>query len=63
MRSGLESEDATAIIAVMEAIRLGAAHKSLLVVPNHLTEQWRDAYAAGISNANVLCAGRERTVT
>jgi len=49
----------TAIIAVMEAIRLGSAHKSLLVVPNHLTEQWRDAFLVAYPNANVLCAGKD----
>jgi N12 class adenine-specific DNA methylase len=49
----------TAIIAVMEAIRLGSAHKSLLVVPNHLTEQWRDAFLLAYPNANVLCAGKD----
>ena len=27
----------TAIVSVMEAIRLGAAHKAVVVVPNHLT--------------------------
>ena len=49
----------TAIIAVMEAIRLGSAHKSLLVVPNHLTEQWRDAFLLAYPNASVLCAGKD----
>src|SRR5512138_563388 len=49
----------TAIISVMEAIRLGSAHKSLLVVPNHLTEQWRDAFLLAYPNANVLCAGKD----
>ena len=49
----------TAIIAVMEAIRLGSAHKAIVVVPNHLTEQWRDAFLLAYPNANVLCAGKD----
>ena len=49
----------TAIVSVMEAIRLGSAHKALLTVPNHLTEQWRDAFLLAYPNANVLCAGKD----
>ena len=43
----------------MEAIRLGSAHKALLTVPNHLTEQWRDAFLLAYPNASVLCAGKD----
>jgi N12 class adenine-specific DNA methylase len=49
----------TAIVSVMEAIRLGSAHKALLTVPNHLTEQWRDAFLLAYPNASVLCAGKD----
>ena len=48
----------TAIVSVMEAIRLGAAHKAVIVVPNHLTGDWRDAFLLAYPNAKVLCAGK-----
>lgn len=46
-------------ISAMELIRLGLAHKALVVVPNHLTEQWRDEILKAYPNANVLCAGKD----
>lgn len=48
----------TAIVSVMEAIRLGAAHKAVVVVPNHLTGDWRDAFLLAYPHAKVLCAGK-----
>jgi N12 class adenine-specific DNA methylase len=48
----------TAIVSVMEAIRLGAAHKAVIVVPNHLTGDWRDAFLLAYPRAKVLCAGK-----
>lgn len=49
----------TAIISVMEAIRLGSAHKAMFAVPNHLTTQWQDAFLLAYPNARVLCAGKD----
>ena len=49
----------TAILSIKEAIRLGTAHKALIVVPNHLTEQWRDAFLLAYPNAKILCAGKD----
>jgi len=48
----------TAIVSVMEAIRLGAAHKAVIVVPNHLTGDWRDAFLLAYPHAKVLCASK-----
>jgi hypothetical protein len=48
----------TAIVNVMESIRLGAAHKALVVVPNHLTLDWRDAFLLAYPHARVYCAGK-----
>jgi len=49
----------TAILSAMEAIRLGFANKAMFVVPNHLTEQWREHFIAAYPNAKVLCAGKD----
>lgn len=49
----------TAIISAMEARRLGFARKAMFVVPNHLTEQWREQFLAAYPNAKVLCAGKD----
>jgi N12 class adenine-specific DNA methylase len=49
----------TAILSIKEATRLGTAHKALIVVPNHLTEQWRDAFLLAYPNAHILCAGKD----
>ncbi len=50
----------TAILSIKEAIRLGTAHKALIVVPNHLTEQWRDAFLLAYPNAQDLMRGQGR---
>ena len=47
----------TAII--MEYKRLGIARKPILVVPNHLTTQWRSEFARMYPAANVLAANPE----
>lgn len=41
---------------VMEMKRLGFARKQMIVVPNHLTTQWRDSIIQLYPNANVLYA-------
>ena len=38
----------------MESKRLGLCQKSLFVVPNHLTEQWRDEFLRLYPAANIL---------
>jgi len=45
------------VAAIMEAKRLGLAHKAMVVVPNHLTFQWRDQTLWAYLDANILCAG------
>jgi N12 class adenine-specific DNA methylase len=42
--------------AAMEAKRLGLCHKSLLAVPNHLTEQWAGEFLRLYPSANILVA-------
>ena len=51
----------TAVMAVtaMEMKRLGLAAKPMIVVPNHLVEQWGAAFLALYPHANILVAGRE----
>jgi N12 class adenine-specific DNA methylase len=51
----------TAVMAAsaMEMKRLGLAHKPMIVVPNHLVEQWGAAFLALYPHANVLVAGKE----
>ena len=46
----------TMIASAMEAKRIGTAHKSLFVVPNHLTEQWGADFLKLYPTANVLVA-------
>ena len=41
---------------IMEMRRLGRAQKPLLVVPNHLVDQWRGAFLELYPSANVLTA-------
>ena len=43
----------------MEAKRIGISHKSLFVVPNHLTEQWGNEFLALYPAANILVARKE----
>ena len=45
--------------AIMEMKRLGIARKPLLVVPNHLTMQWRTEFAKMYPAGNVLAATPE----
>ena len=42
--------------AAMEAKRLGLCSKSLVVVPNHLTEQWGAEWLQLYPGANILVA-------
>jgi N12 class adenine-specific DNA methylase len=48
----------TAIARIMERRRMGLSNKPLVVVPNHLVEQWRSDVAALYPGANVLAAGK-----
>ena len=43
------------VAAAMESKRLGLTKKSLVVVPNHLTEQWGGRFSAALSRSQ--CAG------
>ncbi len=45
--------------AAMESKRLGLCHKSLFVVPNHLTEQWASDFLRLYSGANILAATKK----
>jgi N12 class adenine-specific DNA methylase len=51
----------TAVIAVtaMEMKRLGLAAKPMIIVPNHLIEQWGAAFLALYPHAHVLVAGKD----
>ena len=44
------------IAGVMETKRLGLCTKSMIVVPNHLTEQWASEFLRLYPNANILVA-------
>lgn len=44
------------IATVMEMRRLGIARKPIIVVPNHLVQQWRDEFYRAYPSANVLAA-------
>ena len=48
----------TAIARVMERRRMGLSQKPLIVVPNHLVEQWAKDVKALYPGANVLAAGK-----
>src|SRR5438105_11600942 len=45
--------------ACMELKRLGLAKKPMIVVPNHLVEQWGAAFLALYPQANIFVAGKE----
>lgn len=45
--------------AAMEAKRIGITHKSLFVVPNHLTEQWGAEFLTLYPAANILVATKK----
>jgi len=49
----------TAQTCVMEAKRMGRANKALVVVPNHLTEQWGSEWLELYPNANILIATKK----
>lgn len=49
----------TMAASAMEAKRIGISHKSLFVVPNHLTEQWGNEFLALYPAANILVARKE----
>ena len=45
--------------SVMEKKRLGLATKSMIVVPNHLVEQWGNEFLKLYPQANIFVAGKE----
>lgn len=45
--------------SAMESKRLGLCHKSLFVVPNHLTEQWANDFMRLYPGANILAATKK----
>ncbi len=48
-----------AIAACMELKRLGLASKSMIVVPNHLVEQWATEFYRFYPNANLFVLGKD----
>ncbi len=49
----------TMVAAAQESKRLGLCNKSLIVVPNHLTEQWASEYLQLYPSANILVATKK----
>ena len=49
----------TIVAAAQESKRLGLCNKSLIVVPNHLTEQWAAEYLQLYPSANILVATKK----
>ena len=47
------------VAASQELKRLGLCNKSLIVVPNHLTEQWAAEYLQLYPSANILVATKK----
>lgn len=47
------------VAAAMESKRLGLCTKSLIVVPNHLTEQWASEFLRLYPSANILVAQKK----
>ena len=47
------------VASAMENKRLGLCHKSLFVVPNHLTEQWGNEFMQLYPSANILVATKK----
>ena len=47
------------VAAAQESKRLGLCNKSLIVVPNHLTEQWASEYLQLYPSANILVATKK----
>lgn len=51
----------TGVAAAHEAKRLGRANKPMIVVPNHLTEQWASDFLTLYPGAKVLCMSASDT--
>jgi N12 class adenine-specific DNA methylase len=49
--------------SAMEMKRLGLAHKPMMVVPNHLVEQWGSAFLQLYPQANIFVAGKDQFTT
>lgn len=49
----------TACCSVMEQKRIGLSNKPLIVVPNHLIQQWKDSFMYCYNNANILVATKQ----
>ena len=47
------------VAAAMESKRLGLSNKSLIVVPNHITEQWAAEFLQLYPSANILVATKK----
>lgn len=47
------------VAAAQESKRLGLCNKSLIVVPNHITEQWASEYLQLYPSANILVATKK----
>lgn len=58
-RSATPGKTFEIVAAAMESKRLGLAKKSLVVVPNHLTEQWGADFLRLYPGANVLVATKK----
>ncbi|MGI9072238.1 MAG: DEAD/DEAH box helicase family protein [Bryobacteraceae bacterium] len=50
----------TLVAATMELKRLGLAKKTILVVPNHLVEQWTTEFLKLYPQANLFVAGKDQ---
>jgi N12 class adenine-specific DNA methylase len=51
------------VAGAMEMKRLGLANKPMIVVPNHLVEQWGSAFLALYPQANIFVAGKDAFAT
>ena len=49
----------TAILSIMEMRRMGRVRKPVVVVPNHLVEQWKKEFLEAYPGANVLATSSE----
>lgn len=47
------------ICSVMEQRRIGLSNKPLIIVPNHLLEQWKNSFTECYKNANILVANKQ----
>jgi N12 class adenine-specific DNA methylase len=47
------------VAAIMESKRLGLCNKSLIAVPNHLTEQWASEFLRLYPSANILVSTKK----